>query len=74
MSILHLDLKGLKCPFPALKTRKALKGAEPGTTLRVVCTDPLAAIDIPALLNETGDLLVAQERGEGALFFTIRKA
>jgi tRNA 2-thiouridine synthesizing protein A len=53
----RLDLKGLKCPLPALKTRKALKGLAPGATLLVECTDPLAAIDIPHLLQETGDAL-----------------
>lgn len=70
----RLDLKGLKCPLPALKTRKALKGLAPGATLMVECTDPLAAIDIPHLLQETGDALEAQEEKDGILVFAIRKA
>ena len=37
-----LDLAGLKCPLPALKTRKALKTLPPGHRLEVLCTDPLA--------------------------------
>lgn len=69
----HLDLKGLKCPLPALKTRKALKALAPGTLLRVECTDPLAAIDIPNLLRETGDVLDSQERSAATLVFCIRK-
>ncbi len=70
----QLDLKGLKCPLPALKTRKALSGLKAGDEIHVVCTDPMAAIDIPHLCNVTGDILVTQETREDALLFTIRKA
>jgi tRNA 2-thiouridine synthesizing protein A len=70
----HLDLKGLKCPLPALKTRKALRGLAGGDLLVVVCTDPLAAIDIPNLLRETGDALEGQEPGENTMTFRIRRA
>ena len=52
-----LDLRGLKCPLPALRTRKALAGMRPGDLLIVECTDPLAGIDIPNLVRETGDRL-----------------
>jgi tRNA 2-thiouridine synthesizing protein A len=69
-----LDLKGLKCPLPALKTRKALSGMMAGDEIMVTCTDPMAAIDIPHLCQVTGDMLVAQETREDALLFTIRKA
>ena len=74
MTETHLDLKGLKCPLPALKTRKALAGVEPGAVLVVACTDPLAAIDIPNLLNETRDILETQTEQDGALVFRIRKS
>ena len=50
-----LDLTGLKCPLPALKTRKALKSLKAGDQLEVHCTDPLSVIDIPNLIRETGD-------------------
>ena len=69
----HLDLKGLKCPLPALKTRKALSAMQTGDEIVVTCTDPMAAIDIPHLCQVTGDMLVAQETREDALLFTIRK-
>ena len=69
-----LDLSGLKCPLPALKTRKALKGLRPGEQLEVHCTDPLAAIDIPNLLNEIGDSLEATERDGNRIVFLIEKA
>jgi tRNA 2-thiouridine synthesizing protein A len=69
----RLDLRGLKCPLPALRTRKALAKAAPGDVLVVECTDPLAAIDIPNLLHETKDALLAQEREGGMLVFRIRR-
>jgi tRNA 2-thiouridine synthesizing protein A len=74
MSPTLLDLKGLKCPLPALKARKALKGLPPGAELKVICTDPMAAIDIPNLIRETGDTLVSQDKGDGVLSFILRKA
>ena len=70
----QLDLTGLKCPLPALKTRKALRGIRPGERLEVRCTDPLAAIDIPNLVNETGDRLEATERNGNQIVFVIEKA
>jgi tRNA 2-thiouridine synthesizing protein A len=68
-----LDLRGLRCPLPALKTRKALSRTAPGGRLRVECTDPLSAIDIPHLLNTTGDTLEAQSEADGVLVFVVRK-
>jgi tRNA 2-thiouridine synthesizing protein A len=69
-----LDLRGLKCPLPALKTRKALRGLAAGDVLIVETTDPLASLDIPNLCRETGDRLEAQEPVDGGLLFRIRKA
>jgi tRNA 2-thiouridine synthesizing protein A len=69
-----VNLRGLKCPLPALRTRKVLQGMAVGDVIVVECTDPLSAIDIPNLLNQTGDVLEASERGEGLLTFRIRKA
>lgn len=68
-----VDLRGLKCPLPALKTRKLLADLAAGEVIVVECTDPLTAIDIPNLLRETGDAL-EQSRREGDLqIFRIRK-
>jgi tRNA 2-thiouridine synthesizing protein A len=69
-----LDLRGLKCPLPALKARKALKSVAPGEELQVICTDPMAAIDIPNLIRETGDAIIGQAANDGVLTFVIRKA
>lgn len=74
METTALDLAGLKCPLPALKTRKALKGLAAGQRLMVICTDPLAAIDIPNLVRETGDVLETVEAADGHRRFIIRKA
>ncbi|MFL6826730.1 MAG: sulfurtransferase TusA family protein [Bradyrhizobium sp.] len=73
MTTTKLDLTGLKCPLPALKTRKALKTLKPGDLLEVRCTDPLSAIDIPNLLRETGDKLEMTERAEQEIVFLIEK-
>lgn len=70
---IELDLTGLKCPLPVLRTRRALRLMVSGQTLGVTCTDPLSAIDIPHLVREEGDVLEAQEQAEGRLRFTIRK-
>jgi len=69
----ELDLSGLKCPLPVLRTRKALRGLSPGATLVVLSTDPLAAIDIPHLVHGEGDTLLSQERRAGAVRFLIRR-
>jgi tRNA 2-thiouridine synthesizing protein A len=68
-----LDLRGLKCPLPALRTRKALRRSAPGDLLIVECTDPLSVIDIPHLVHETRDKLEKQEAAEGVYVFHIRR-
>jgi tRNA 2-thiouridine synthesizing protein A len=68
-----LDLRGLKCPLPALRARKALSGLKSGDILIAQCTDPLTAIDIPNLLNQTGDHLEESSREGDVLVFRIRK-
>ena len=73
MSETTLDLRGLRCPLPALKTRKALTRLAAGDRLVVECTDPLATIDIPNLLRETGDLLEDNTNTPGLFVFRIRK-
>lgn len=70
----ELDLRGLHCPMPVLRTRKALAALPFGALLRVSCTDPLAGLDIPHLLSETGDVLVSAEQASPVLVFVIRKA
>jgi tRNA 2-thiouridine synthesizing protein A len=67
-----LDLSGLKCPLPVLRTRKALRAMESGV-LEVHCTDALAVIDIPNLVREM-DCVLLERKAEGAkLIFIIEK-
>jgi tRNA 2-thiouridine synthesizing protein A len=73
MTTTKLDLTGLKCPLPALKTRKALKPLRPGDVLEVHCTDPLSVIDIPNLIRETGDKVEIAERAGDRIVFLIEK-
>lgn len=68
-----INLRGLKCPLPALRTRKTLGTLAPGDLLTIECTDPLAAIDIPNLVRETGDKIEGHAKAEGLLTFHIRK-
>jgi tRNA 2-thiouridine synthesizing protein A len=68
-----LNLRGLKCPLPALRTKKALSQAQPGDIFIVECTDPLAAVDIPNLINQTGDTLEATRKEKRLLTFRIQK-
>ena len=68
-----VSLRGLKCPLPALRTKKLLAGMASGDRLTIECTDPLSAIDIPNLLRQTGDELEEQDRTGELLTFRIRK-
>jgi len=68
-----LDLRGLRCPLPALKTRKALTRLAAGDRLVVECTDPLSTLDIPNLINQTGDVLEEQTATPNLFVFKIQK-
>ena len=68
-----VNMRGLKCPLPALKTRRLLAKMTPGEVLVIECTDPLTTIDIPNLLRETGDELVGNSKKGRVLTFRIRK-
>jgi len=69
-----ISLRGLKCPLPALKTRKLLAKMQSGEVLTIECTDPLTTIDIPNLLRETGDRLDDTSKKGRVLTFRIVKA
>lgn len=68
-----VSLRGLKCPLPALRTKKLLAGLKSGDELTVECTDPLSAIDIPNLLRQTGNSLAGKSQEGELLVFRIRK-
>lgn len=66
-----LDLVGLKCPLPALRTGKALDRLAPGAVLTVITSDPLAGIDIPHLVGQRGDTILDQVTGTEVSTFRI---
>ncbi len=69
-----LDCKGLNCPMPVLKTKKALDGIKSNQVLEVISTDPGAKSDIPALLDRLGHELVdTKEEGKEITFFIKKK-
>jgi len=68
-----MNLRGLKCPLPALRVRKMLSSLKTGDLIVAECTDPLAALDIPNLLRQTGDTLEDKTDADGVLTFKIRK-
>jgi tRNA 2-thiouridine synthesizing protein A len=68
-----VNMRGLKCPLPTLKTRKLLSRMTAGEVLVIECTDPLTSIDIPNLIRETGDKLEDSAKKGHILTFKIRK-
>ena len=73
LDLLHLDLKGLKCPLPVIRTRKRMASLGHGARVLVETTDPLAVIDIPHFCNEDGHRLERQTATERGHSFLIRK-
>ena len=70
----ELDVQGLKCPLPILRTKKSLSEMETGQVLRVLATDPGEAKDFQAFARQTGNqLLSSSEIGQVFEFFFRRK-
>jgi tRNA 2-thiouridine synthesizing protein A len=70
----HLDAKGLKCPLPVLRARKAMKQVPGGGVLEVEATDPSAVQDFQAFCETTGHALIESGEDDGVYRFRIRKA
>lgn len=68
-----MNLRGLKCPLPTLRVKKKLSSSTSGDLIVAECTDPLAAIDIPNLVRQTGDILERKHEVDGVIIFYIRK-
>ena len=69
-----LDLRGLKCPLPALLAKKALAKAAPGAKLTVLADDPMAAVDIPHMCHGEGHACDGVTSRDGYSEFSIRSA
>ena len=74
MTTTVLDTKGLNCPLPILKAKKAIKEVPAGGMLRVLATDPGAVGDFEAFCRATGNQLVEWNESDGVFTFDIRKA
>ncbi len=68
-----LDLKGLSCPLPIVKTAMAIKALQSGELLEALATDPGSVPDFAAWCRSTGNELVEQTTDEGVFRFVIRK-
>jgi tRNA 2-thiouridine synthesizing protein A len=68
-----LDVKGMNCPLPVLRTNKMLRGLSAGARLRVLATDRAAVADMQAFCRETGHSLLAMSEEAGVFSFVIRK-
>lgn len=68
-----LDAKGMNCPLPILKAKKALKDVASGNTLKVLSTDPGSVKDFEAFCRSTGHELLESGKEDGVFTFLIKK-
>jgi tRNA 2-thiouridine synthesizing protein A len=69
-----LDLKGLACPLPILKTKKALSELPQGSKLEVFTTDPGSVPDFTAFSEATGNKMIEQTEAGGIFRFVLERA
>ena len=68
-----LDLRGLKCPMPALLAKKALARLAPGSVLTVLADDPMTVVDIPHMCHGEGHAVVRTASHDGHQEFVLRR-
>lgn len=68
----ELDCRGLNCPLPVLRTKKAIVALESGDILKMVATDPGSVADMEAFSRQTGHELLEQSEGDGEFVFFFR--
>ena len=73
MTATYLDTKGLRCPIPVLRARKAMKPLAAGDLLEIDATDPGSVQDFHNFCETTGHELVAHGEADGVYSFQIRK-
>ena len=69
----ELDVKGLNCPLPILRTKKALFEMSSGQILRVLATDPNAVKDFQAFARQTGNVLLANAEADQVYEFLFQR-
>lgn len=68
-----LDVKGLNCPMPLLKAKKALNGMAPAERLRVYATDPGSVRDFDVFARQSGNTLLESGEDAGVYFYLLQK-
>ena len=69
----ELDVKGLNCPLPILRTKKTLAEMESGQVLRVLATDPGSLKDYPAFAKQTGNVLLEQKEENRVFEYYLKR-
>lgn len=68
-----VDARGHRCPVPTLRLRRALEASASGERVLLLADDPMARIDVPYFLSETGHVLVESGDGDAGLRFLVEK-
>jgi tRNA 2-thiouridine synthesizing protein A len=69
----EVDARGLNCPLPILRTKKALNDMTSGQVLRILATDPASVRDFEAFARQTGNQLLQHGEQDGAFVFLLRR-
>jgi tRNA 2-thiouridine synthesizing protein A len=70
----ELDARGLNCPLPILRAKKALGGLQSGQTLKIIATDPGSVKDFQAFAKQTGNQLLESTEASGEYTFVLKKS
>lgn len=73
MADVVLDAKGLNCPLPILRTKKALQNMQPGGLLEVLATDPGSVADFESFCRQTGNQLVSSNKEGDVYKFVLKR-
>jgi len=73
ITVQELDARGLLCPLPVLRARKALQGMVPGAVLRLLADDPVAALDLPHFCAQAGHDYLGATAVDGGQAYLIRR-
>jgi tRNA 2-thiouridine synthesizing protein A len=68
-----LDARGLSCPMPVLKTKKAIESLASGQVLEIFSTDPGTRNDLPSWANRTGNTFLGEKEDQGFIRFYVKK-
>ncbi len=69
----ELDVRGLVCPLPILRTKQSLSNMSSGQTLRITATDPASVIDFQVFSDQTGNALLSLLQDSGEYIFILKK-